>query len=172
MLAWQTEHLLGLEVGRDGHVVHVRPELVVEIAFDGVQTSSRYPGGMALRFARVKGYRPDKSADDADTIDDRARDPRASGVVSSRHRRRRRFDMTHYGTLRSWAFIATLVGVFGMIAAGIGAIVWAFEVEGFWQTLGVLLIGLPVSIFIATIPIALGQAMRAIADVGDTVAAR
>ena len=49
---------------------------------------------------------------------------------------------------------------------------WAFEVEGFWQTLGVLCIGLPVSVFIATIPIALAQAMRAIADVGDTVAAR
>jgi hypothetical protein len=80
--------------------------------------------------------------------------------------------MTHYGTLRSWAFIATLVGIFGMIAAAIGAIVWAFEVEGFWQTLGVLLIGLPVSIFTATSPIARGQAMRAIADVGDTVATR
>ena len=48
---------------------HVRPELVVEIAFDGVQTSPRYPGGVALRFARVKGYRPDKSAEEADTID-------------------------------------------------------------------------------------------------------
>ena len=47
----------------------MRPELVVEIAFDGVQTSRRYPGGVALRFARVKGYRPDKSADEADTID-------------------------------------------------------------------------------------------------------
>jgi len=80
--------------------------------------------------------------------------------------------MTHYGALRAWAFIATLVGVFGMIAAGIGVVVWAFEVEGFWQTLGVLLVGLPVAVFIATIPIALGQAMRAIADVGDTVAAR
>jgi hypothetical protein len=45
--------------------------------------------------------------------------------------------MTNYGTLRAWAFIATLVGVFGMIAAGIGAIVWAFEVDGFWQTIGV-----------------------------------
>ena len=157
---------------REGHVVHVRPELVVEIAFDGVQTSSRYPGGMALRFARVKGYRPDKSPERGGHDRHRAHHPRASGVVSSRQRRRRRFDMTHYGTLRAWAFIATLVGVFGMIAAGIGAIVWAFEVEGFWQTLGVLLIGLPVSIFIATIPIALGQAMRAIADVGDTVAAR
>ena len=69
MLAWQTERLLELEAGRDGHVVHVRPELVVEIAFDGVQASSRYPGGVALRFARVKGYRPDKPAAEADTID-------------------------------------------------------------------------------------------------------
>jgi DNA ligase 1 len=49
--------------------VHVRPELVVEVAFDGLQTSTRYPGGVALRFARVKGYRPDKGPDDADTID-------------------------------------------------------------------------------------------------------
>ncbi len=69
MLAWQTEHLLGLQTAREGHVVHVRPELVVEVAFDGVQTSSRYPGGMALRFARVKGYRPDKSPSEADTIE-------------------------------------------------------------------------------------------------------
>jgi ATP-dependent DNA ligase len=69
MLAWQTEHLLGLETHREGHVVFVRPELVVEIAFDGVQTSPRYPGGMALRFARVKGYRPDKSPSEADTVD-------------------------------------------------------------------------------------------------------
>jgi hypothetical protein len=80
--------------------------------------------------------------------------------------------MTHYGTLRAWAFIATLVGVFGMIVAAIGSIVWAFEVDGFWQTIGVLLIGLPVAIFVATLPIALAQAMRALADVGDTVAAR
>jgi DNA ligase-1 len=69
MLAWQTEHLLGLETRTDGHVVHVRPELVVEVAFDGVQSSPRYPGGVALRFARVKGYRPDKSPGDADTIE-------------------------------------------------------------------------------------------------------
>jgi DNA ligase 1 len=69
MLAWQTERLLELESSREGHVVHVRPELVVEIALDGVQTSSRYPGGVALRFARVKGYRPDKPAAEADTID-------------------------------------------------------------------------------------------------------
>ncbi len=69
MLAWQTERFLELEIRRQGHVVFVRPEQVVEIAFDGVQGSSRYPGGMALRFARVKGYRHDKSADDADTIE-------------------------------------------------------------------------------------------------------
>jgi DNA ligase-1 len=69
MLAWQTGHLLGLETHREGHVVHVRPELVVEVAFDGVQTSPRYPGGMALRFARVKGYRPDKPASEADTVE-------------------------------------------------------------------------------------------------------
>jgi DNA ligase-1 len=69
MLAWQTERFLELETGREGRVVHVRPELVVEIAFDGLQASSRYPGGLALRFARVKGYRPDKRAAEADTID-------------------------------------------------------------------------------------------------------
>ena len=69
MLAWQTEHLLELESHRDGHTVYVRPELVVEIAFDGVQASPRYPGGVALRFARVKGYRPDKRTDEADTIE-------------------------------------------------------------------------------------------------------
>ena len=69
MLAWQTERLLALETSRRGHVVEVRPELVVEVAFDGVQASPRYPGGVTLRFARVKGYRPDKSAADADTIE-------------------------------------------------------------------------------------------------------
>jgi DNA ligase-1 len=68
MLAWQTERLLELEVRRTARVVHVHPELVVEIAFDGVQASSRYPGGVALRFARVKGYRPDKDPREADTI--------------------------------------------------------------------------------------------------------
>ena len=69
MLAWQTERMLALETGRAGHVVHVRPELVVEIAFDGIQTSSRYPSGMALRFARVKRFRDDKPAAEADTIE-------------------------------------------------------------------------------------------------------
>ena len=80
--------------------------------------------------------------------------------------------MTQYGTLRLWAAVLSFVGVLGVILTLIGTVIWAIEVEGFWQTVGVLLIGLPVSVFIATIPIALGQAMRAIADVGDTVAAR
>ena len=68
LLAWQTDALLEREVERRRHVVVVRPELVVEVAFDGVQTSSRYPGGVTLRFARVKGYRTDKEAREADTI--------------------------------------------------------------------------------------------------------
>jgi DNA ligase-1 len=69
MLAWQTERFLELEVSRAGHVVTVRPEQVVEIALDGIQRSSRYPGGMALRFARVVRYRDDKTASEADTVD-------------------------------------------------------------------------------------------------------
>ena len=70
LLAWQTERLLELADGpTDQWVVRVRPELVVEVAFDGVQASPRYPGGVALRFARVLRYRPDKRADDADTIE-------------------------------------------------------------------------------------------------------
>ena len=68
LLTWQTEQLLARETGRDGHVVHVRPELVVEIALDGAQRSTRYPGGVALRFARVVRYREDKDADEADLI--------------------------------------------------------------------------------------------------------
>jgi ATP-dependent DNA ligase I len=68
MLRWQTEKLLSLEVRREGHVVHVRPELVAEIAFSDVQESPRYPAGLALRFARVKRYRPDKPAAEADTL--------------------------------------------------------------------------------------------------------
>ncbi len=69
LLEWQTGRLLEIQVERSRHVVRVRPELVVEIAFDGVQRSPRYPGGVALRFARVRGYREDKSASEADTID-------------------------------------------------------------------------------------------------------
>ncbi len=68
MLAWQTGRLLALEVAREGIVVHVRPELVVEVALDGVQRSPRAPAGIALRFARVRRYREDKAAADADTV--------------------------------------------------------------------------------------------------------
>ena len=69
LLAWQTEQLLARAVHDDGHVVVVRPELVVEVALDGVQRSTRYAGGVALRFARVRRYRPDRSPHDADTIE-------------------------------------------------------------------------------------------------------
>jgi ATP-dependent DNA ligase I len=68
LLDFQTKELLAREVSREGIFVRVRPELVVEIALDGVQRSTRYPGGLALRFARVKRYRPDKNPDEADTI--------------------------------------------------------------------------------------------------------
>jgi DNA ligase-1 len=69
MLAWQTKELLARETGRDAMTVYVRPELVVEIAFNDLQASPHYPGGLALRFARVKGYRPDKRPEEADTIE-------------------------------------------------------------------------------------------------------
>jgi DNA ligase-1 len=68
MLAWQTRKLLALEIARDAYTVHVRPELVVEIAFNDLQESPQYPGRLALRFARVKRYREDKAADQADTF--------------------------------------------------------------------------------------------------------
>ena len=68
-LEWQTRELLARETRRDDGTVHVRPELVVEIAFNDVQESPHYPAGMALRFARVKGYRPDKRPEEADTLD-------------------------------------------------------------------------------------------------------
>ena len=69
ILEWQTKEFLARETHREGHIVYVRPELVVEVAFNEVQRSTQYPGGVALRFARVKGYRPDKKASEADTID-------------------------------------------------------------------------------------------------------
>ncbi len=69
MLRWQTERLKALHTAEDQYTVYVRPEMVVEVAFDQIQVSPQYPSGMALRFARVKRYRPDKTPDDADTID-------------------------------------------------------------------------------------------------------
>jgi DNA ligase-1 len=68
-LEWQTRELLAREIGREGITVHVRPELVVEVALDGVQASSRYAGGVALRFARIRRYRDDKTAEAADPIE-------------------------------------------------------------------------------------------------------
>ena len=70
MLEWQTREFLQREASRDSYTVYVRPEIVVEIAFNDIQASSQYPGGFALRFARVKAYRPDKSVDEANTIED------------------------------------------------------------------------------------------------------
>jgi DNA ligase-1 len=69
LLEWQTRELLARETARDDYTVHVRPELVVEIAFNDLQASPRYPGGLALRFARVKGYRIDKRVDETDTVE-------------------------------------------------------------------------------------------------------
>jgi DNA ligase-1 len=69
LLEWQTKRLQEIAVRREGHIVHVRPELVVEIAFNGLQDSPHYPGGLALRFARVIRYRDDKTPEDADTIE-------------------------------------------------------------------------------------------------------
>ncbi len=69
MLEWQTRELLSREVSRSGHIVVVRPELVVETAFNDLQESPQYPGAIALRFARVKAHRPDKAAADADTLE-------------------------------------------------------------------------------------------------------
>ncbi len=69
LLAWQTQRLQEIALATDGYTVHVRPELVVEVAFNDLQESPQYPGGLALRFARIKRYRPDKTAAEADTID-------------------------------------------------------------------------------------------------------
>ena len=69
MLAWQTEQFLKIEIGRDAYTVYVEPKIVVEVAFNEIQVSPRYPSGLALRFARVKRYRPDKQAGDSDTFE-------------------------------------------------------------------------------------------------------
>ena len=84
MLRWQTQRFLGLETQRRGGVVIVRPEQVVEIAFDGIQRSTRYDSGMALRFARVRRYRTDKPAAEADTVAAmRALHRRTGGVATT-----------------------------------------------------------------------------------------
>ncbi|HEX7700361.1 MAG TPA: hypothetical protein VF403_06565, partial [Kofleriaceae bacterium] len=81
MLKWQTAELLAREVDRDGHIVYVRPEIVAEVAFNDVQRSPRYPGGLALRLARVVRYRNDKTAAEANTIDDVRAIAVAAGVI-------------------------------------------------------------------------------------------
>ena len=68
MLAWQTQELLKIEIARDEYTVYVEPRLVAEIAFNEIQASPRYRSGLALRFARVKRYRPDNRAEEADTF--------------------------------------------------------------------------------------------------------
>ena len=77
--------------------------------------------------------------------------------------------MTRYGTLRTWGLVLKIAGFLFFVFTLFGSIVWAFEVEGFWQTLGVIFIGAPVALFISTWGIALGQAITAIADIGDAV---
>ena len=77
--------------------------------------------------------------------------------------------MTRYATLRTWAMVLKVAGFFMVVFALFGVVVWAFEVEGFWQTLGVIFIGAPVAIFVSTWGIALGQALNTIADIGDAV---
>jgi DNA ligase-1 len=84
MLRWQTEQFLAREVDRDGHIVYVRPEIVAEIAFNDVQRSPRYPGGLALRLARVVRYRDDKTAAQADTIDAVRAIAIADGVIPAK----------------------------------------------------------------------------------------
>ncbi|MBZ0237957.1 MAG: ATP-dependent DNA ligase, partial [Deltaproteobacteria bacterium] len=84
LLAWQTRELGARATERAGHVVHVRPELVVEIAFSDVQVSQQYPGGLALRLARVVRYRPDKTVAEAATIDDVRAIAIADGVLPPR----------------------------------------------------------------------------------------
>ena len=68
MLAWQTQEFLKIEIARDAYAVYLQPKIVAEIAFNEIQVSSRYVSGLALRFARVKRYRPDKTAEQADTF--------------------------------------------------------------------------------------------------------
>ena len=80
--------------------------------------------------------------------------------------------MTQFGTLRLWAGLLTMIGVLAVVLAGIGTVIWAIEVDGFWRTIGVSLIGGPVSVLLGAVPIAVAQALRALADIGDTVSAR
>jgi hypothetical protein len=77
--------------------------------------------------------------------------------------------MSHYKTLRTWSVVLVVLGAVSVVSALIGVVAWAIAVEGFWETLGVVLLGAPVVLLLATWPIALGQALRALADIGDAV---
>jgi hypothetical protein len=77
--------------------------------------------------------------------------------------------MGRYNTLRAWAQFLIVLGIGSLILAGFGVIAWAVEVEGFWATLGVICLGAPLVLFLASWPMALGQMMRAMADIGDAV---
>lgn len=77
--------------------------------------------------------------------------------------------MSRYGTLRNWALFLKVFGVLSVISAGFGTVALAFEAQGFWNTMGVILLGIPLALLLASWPIALGQAMTAIADIGDEV---
>ena len=77
--------------------------------------------------------------------------------------------MSRYKTLRTWSALLIVLGVVSVVSAGIGVVVWAVEVEGVWETLAVIFFGAPIALLLAAWPVALGQALRAIADIGDAV---
>jgi len=77
--------------------------------------------------------------------------------------------MGRYNTLRSWAQFLIVFGFLSLVLAGIGVIAWAVDVDGFWATVGVIFLGAPLVLFLASWPIAVGELMRAIADIGDKV---
>lgn len=78
--------------------------------------------------------------------------------------------MSRYKTLRLWSMFLVVLGVISIVSATVGVISWAIAVDGFWDTLGVILFGAPIALLLAAWPIALGQALRALADIGDAVA--
>jgi hypothetical protein len=80
--------------------------------------------------------------------------------------------MPQYGALRMWAALVSIIGALGSVLAAAGTVIWAFEVDGTWSTLGVLLLGGSVSLFLAALSTGAAQALRAIADIGETVSAR
>jgi hypothetical protein len=77
--------------------------------------------------------------------------------------------MSQYKTLRTWALFLRLLGGVSVVMASIGVVAWAIEVEGFWETLAVIFFGAPIALLLAAWPVALGQALRALADIGDSV---